>query len=66
MNTYLAYKRKGTSLGRPYIEGEDLTNVSVNVVDTPRLGGMIFKNIDNEDDQCYVSEEYFKKYYEFI
>jgi len=44
-NNWKQYKRKGVSEMRPYIPGEDLSNISVNPVDTPELGGMIAREI---------------------
>lgn len=53
------YRRKSISEMRPYEIGESLSGVSVNAVDTPRIGGMIARNPENHSDQWYVAEEYF-------
>ena len=58
------YRKKGTTLMRPYIPGEDLTGISVSDVDTPELGGMIAKSPANEKDQWYVAKQYFEDNYE--
>lgn len=58
------YRKKGTQSMRPYIVGEDLTNISVSKEDTPEEGGMIAKNKANEDDQWYVAKDFFNKNYE--
>jgi len=56
------YKRKGLSEMRPYVKGEDLTNISVSAEDNPENDmGMIARNPDNHDDQWYVAREYFDK-----
>jgi len=55
------YVRTNIAEMRPYIHGEDLTNVSVSQVDIPSEGGMIARNPDNHDDQWYVAKDYFEK-----
>ena len=54
------YRRKGVTEMRPYVEGEDLTGVSVSERDTPQPGGMIARNPANREDQWYVNAEYFE------
>lgn len=54
---------------RPYVLGEDLTNISVSSVDDPENdGGMIARNPQNHEDQWYVARKYFEdnfeRYYE--
>lgn len=61
MNEFRLYQRKGHALMRPYIPGEDLTNVSVSAEDTPQEGGMIACNPDNPNDLWYVNQAYFEK-----
>ena len=58
------FRRKGAACMRPYIPGEDLTGVSVSNEDTPALGGMIAKNLDNDLYQWYVAKAYFDKHFE--
>ena len=55
------YKRKGLSEMRPYVLGEDLSDISVNAEDTPELGGMIARNPENHKDQWYVAKAYFEQ-----
>lgn len=57
--SFTKYKRTNIAEMRPYIEGEDLTNISVSPVDTPAAGGMIARNPENHTDQWYVAERYF-------
>lgn len=58
------YKRKGLSEMRPYVEGEDVTGISISDADkqngSPRVGDMIARNPSNHVDQWLVAEEYFK------
>ena len=55
------YTRKGFSEMRPYILGEDLTDVSVNSEDRPKEDmGMIARNPRNHADQWYVARKYFE------
>ena len=55
------YKRKGLSEMRPYVKGEDLTNVSVSKEDSPEVDmGMIARNPLNHADQWYVARKYFE------
>ena len=54
------YKRKGLSEMRPYVKGEDLSSISVAVVDNPETDmGMIARNPKNHADQWYVAKKYF-------
>ncbi|MCK4782765.1 MAG: hypothetical protein KAV87_03365 [Desulfobacteraceae bacterium] len=45
---------------RPYIPGEDLSNISIAEVDIPELGGMVARNPKNHKDQWYVAKQYFE------
>ena len=53
------YRRTGLSEMRPYIQGEDLTGISVQQEDTPEEGGMIARNPKNHKDQWHVGKDYF-------
>jgi hypothetical protein len=56
------YKHKGLSEMRPYVLGEDMSNISVSDVDDPEKDmGMIARNPENHEDMWYVSREYFKQ-----
>ena len=60
MPAWKQYKRKGLSEMRPYILGEDLTNISVADVDNPLTDmGMIARNPNNHADKWYVARKYF-------
>ncbi len=51
---------------RPYVDGEDLSGVSVSPEDKklPSLaGGMIAHSPDNPNDKWYISKEFFDKNY---
>jgi len=57
-----AYRKKGTQNMRPYVIGEDLTDISVSVEDTPEVGGMIAIGSDN-GAKWYVSKTFFNENY---
>lgn len=60
------YRRKGMAEMRPYIPGEDLTNISVSKEDIPKEGDMIARNVNNFNDQWLVAEKYFKDNFEGV
>jgi hypothetical protein len=61
------YKRKGLSEMRPYVHGEDLTEISVSSEDDPLNDmGMIARNPQNHKDQWYVARKYFEDNLELI
>jgi len=61
MAEFKKYKRKGLSEMRPYILGEDMTDISVAAVDDPSNDmGMIARNPKNHNDQWYVARKYFE------
>lgn len=59
---YKDYRKKNVQPMRPYVEGEDMTGISVNKEDTPEVGGMVAANIKNPEDKwyCSVSERVIK------
>lgn len=67
MDTWQKYRRTGFSEMRPYVSGEDLSNVSVSAEDDPETDlGVIARNPDNHKDQWYVSRAYFDRNFEVI
>lgn len=58
------YERQVT-LGelRPYVPGEDLSKISVEVGYTPQEGDWIARDPQNRDNQWLVSRTYFKSHY---
>ena len=64
MSTWNNYKRKGLSEMRPYIDGEDVSHVSISEADrqngSPMVGDMIARNPKNHDDQWLVAKQYFE------
>jgi len=60
------YRKSALQEMRPYVVGEDLSNVSVSEVDTPEDGGMIARNPLNHEDQWYVAKDFFLKNYEEV
>ena len=60
MNEFKKYRRTNVAEMRPYIQGEDLTNISVSDVDNPETDmGMIARNPKNHNDMWYVARKYF-------
>lgn len=57
------YRRKGLSEMRPYVQGEDMTGISVSEPDkqagSPKVGDMIARNPKNHADQWLVAAKYF-------
>lgn len=64
MSEFKQYRKKATQALRPYIPGEDLSNISVSKEDTPELGGMIAVNASNSEDRWYVAKKFFEDNYE--
>ena len=58
------YRRKSISEMRPYVEGEDLSGVSISDQDqkngSPKVGDMIARNPKNHEDQWLVAKQYFE------
>lgn len=58
------YKRKGLSEMRPFVEGEDVSHVSISEPDkangSPKAGDMIARNPKNHEDQWLVAAKYFE------
>lgn len=62
MSVWNQYKRRGLSEMRPYVKGEDLSNISVSDEDDPESDmGMVARNPQNHADQWYVARDYFDK-----
>lgn len=67
---FTQYRRKQIAELRPYVEGEDLTGVSVADVDraagSPKAGDMIARNPKNHDDRWLVARQYFEDNFEVV
>ena len=61
--TWKNYIKQTLQPMRPYIPGEDLTEISVWEGDTPELGGMIAINPKNKTDKWYVAKAFFEENY---
>ena len=60
MTNWKQYKRKGLSEMRPYVIGEDLSNISVANGQVPHIDmGMIARNPLDHSDMWYVTRKYF-------
>ena len=51
---------------RPYVEGEDMINISVSNEDTPEVGGMIAYNPKNFKDAWYINPVFFNENYKEV
>lgn len=64
------YRKYELAEMRPYVEGEDMTNIRVGDDETklgcPKKGDMVCRNEVNHDDQWLLAEEKFKHHYEAI
>lgn len=59
------YKRTNVAEMRPYVKGEDMSNISVSNVDDPESDmGMVARNPSNHADQWYVARQYFEDNFE--
>jgi hypothetical protein len=60
------YRKKNVQPMRPYVDGEDLTGVSVSDEDLKLetlVGGMIAVSADNPNDKWYVAKDFFESNY---
>lgn len=64
MSEWKQYKRKGLSEMREYVNGEDMSYISVSKEDidngSPKIGDMIARNPKNHKDQWLVAKKYFE------
>ncbi len=58
------YRKKLLQPMRPYVEGEDMSGISVAECDTPEVGGMVAYNADEPTDVWYVAKQFFEDNYE--
>lgn len=62
---FVQYRRTNIAEMRPYVPGEDMTNISVSNTDDPETDhGMIARNPKNHSDQWYVARQYFEENFE--
>lgn len=64
MPEYKEYRKKGTQLMRPYIVGEDLSEISVTAGVELEEGGMVAMDPDNPADKWYIAKDFFERNYE--
>ncbi len=68
MSAFQQYRRSQIAELRPWMEGDDMTRVSVSAPDTeagsPKSGDMIARNPKNHDDQWLVAAQYFAENFE--
>jgi len=63
---FRAYQKTTVQWMRPYVIGEDMSDVSVRPEDTPEYGGMIAVNAQNPKDKWYVGKKFFEENYQEI
>lgn len=55
---------------RPYVDGEDMTGISVSDSDvkngSPKVGDMIARNPKDHNDQWLVAQKYFEENLELV
>lgn len=70
MSEFKQYRRKQIAELRPYVAGDDLTNVSISETDvrvgSPLPGDMIARNPKNHEDQWLVAAQYFSDNFEGV
>ena len=63
MSEWKKYRRTNIAEMRPYVEGDDVSRVSISTSDiqngSPKQGDMIARNPENHDDQWLVAAAYF-------
>ena len=65
MAEFKRYIRTNVAEMRPYVQGEDMSGISVSDVDTPETDlGMIARNPANHSDKWYVARKYFEDNFE--
>lgn len=67
INNFSSYRKSRTTEMRPWVEGEDMTGVSISKVDrengSPKAGDMIARNPGQVEDMWLVSAAYFATNY---
>lgn len=70
MTDFVKYRRKQIVELRPYIEDEDISDISISKEDglagSPKIGDMIARNPKNHKDQWLVAAQYFADNFEEI
>lgn len=70
VNEFKQYRRSQIGELRPYVEGEDMTGISVAEADknngSPKAGDMIARNPKNHADKWLVAAKYFADNFEPI
>jgi len=63
---WLSFRKTTIQEMRPYVEREDMTGISVNVKEIPRVGGMIARDAKNHASMWYITPEFVKENYKSI
>jgi hypothetical protein len=63
--SFKSYRRNGTTEMRPFIEGEDTSNIAISddarSTGSPKTGDWIARDKDNHADQWLVTEDFFNR-----
>lgn len=62
--TWQRYRKKGITEIRPYVEGEPLTDVSIQPGAQPQPGDWIARDPNNHSDQWLITKDFFEINYE--
>ena len=65
-NRFKTYRKVTQQHMRPYEQDEDMTNIAVDEMVIPRLGGMIAIDPSNLSDRWYVTPEFFEANYKEV
>ncbi len=67
-DAYTQYRRRQIAELKPYVVGDDLTQVSISITDleegSPKEGDMIARNPKNHNDKWLVAAQYFADNFE--
>jgi hypothetical protein len=70
MNQFKHYRKKQVAEMRPYVAGEDMTDINVTPTDaangSPKEGDMVARNTVDHSDQWLVSAKFFEENYKLI
>lgn len=68
MTRYTLYRKTGKVEARPWIEGDDMSEISVSPKDaqngSPKTGDWIARDPNDPEDMWLISEEFFHANYE--
>jgi hypothetical protein len=66
MSEWLEYRKVAITEMRPYLEGEDLSKISVQPEYTPKPGDLVARDPAKPEDQWLVAQEFAAANYERV